>query len=162
MAHSEEFSWCEIFLESIIVGMTMAPDLTDNAMILIVLWELSVGVNDLSINAEAKTHWICLVPRPCCFPEHVLVERPVLRGGDQGVGVTAPRDVGGHISVLEEGGEGDVWPLDVPDIDSKVDTERAAAEVVRPLWPPLDAPHRADGVDSVLQAVHLVPPPAVA
>ena len=74
MAHSEEFCWCEIFLESIIVGMTVAPDLTDSAMILIILWELSVGVNDLSINAEAKTHWVGLVPRPCCFPEHVLVE----------------------------------------------------------------------------------------
>ena len=74
MAHSEEFSWGEIFLESIIVGMTMDPDLTDDAMILIVLGKLSVSVNDLSIDAEAKTHWVSLVPRPCCFPEHVLVQ----------------------------------------------------------------------------------------
>ena len=74
MAHSKEFSWGEIFLESIIVGMTMDPDLTDDAMILIVLWKLSVSMNDLSIDAEAKTHRVGLVPRPCCFPEHVLVQ----------------------------------------------------------------------------------------
>ena len=55
MAHSEELCWCVIFLESLIVGMTVAnPDLTDDAMILIILWELSVGVSDLSIDAEAN------------------------------------------------------------------------------------------------------------
>ena len=53
------------------------------------------------------------------------------------MGVTAPGDVGGHVPVLEEGSEGDVGPLDVPDIDSKVNTEGAAAQIVSSLRSPL-------------------------
>ena len=54
----------------------------------------------------------------------MLVQRPVLGGGDEGVGVAPPGDVGGHVPVLRERGEGNKRPLDVPDIDSKVYTER--------------------------------------
>ena len=129
-------------------------------MILIILGELSVGVSDLSINTEAKTNWVRLVPGPRRVSEDVLVQCSVLGCGDQCVGVTAPGDVSGHVPVLGKGGEGNKGPLDIPDINCKVDTERAAAEVIRTLRPPLDPPHRTDSVDSVLEAVHLVPLPA--
>ena len=48
-----------------------------------------------------------------------------------------PGDVGGDVTVLVEGSEGDEGSPDVPDIDSKVNTESAAAQIVSSLRSPL-------------------------
>ena len=71
-----------------------------------------------------------------------------------------PGDVCGDVPVLVEGSEGDEGSPDVPDIDSEVNTEGATAEIVSPLRSPLDPADRSDGVDCVVQPVHLVPLPA--
>ena len=70
-----------------------------------------------------------------------------------------PGNVRGDVTVLVEGSEGDEGSPDIPDIDSKVNAEGAAAEIVSSLRSPLNSPNRTNGVNSVVQPVHLVPLP---
>ena len=71
-----------------------------------------------------------------------------------------PGDVRCDVTVLVESSEGYEGPLDVPHVDGEVNTERTAAQIVSPLRSPLDPADRSDGVDCVVQPVHLVPLPA--
>lgn len=122
-------------------------------MVLIILGKLSVGMGEVSIDIKAETHRVGLVPRSDSVTEHMLVQGAILAGGYQGVRVTSPGNVGGQVTVLVEGGEGDKWSLDIPDIDGKVNTESTGPKIVSPGWPPPHPSHGTNCVNSVLQTM---------
>jgi len=105
---------------------------------------------------EAHTHRVGLVPRSLRLAEDVLVETAVLAGGEQSVRVPRPGHVRGGIPVGREGGEGYVGTVNVPHVHGEINDEGRACEIVGAVRPPLDTAHRADGVDSVLEAVRLI------
>ena len=142
-----------MFPEEIIVGVSWQPDLAHDAMVLIVLGKLSVGMGEVSIDIKAETHGVGLVPWSDSITEHMLVQGAILAGGDEGVGVTAPGNVRGQVAVLVEGGKGDKGSLDVPHIDSKVNAESTGAKIVSPGWPPSDPAHWTNCVDRILQTM---------
>ena len=69
----------------------------------------------------------------------------------------SPGNVRGDVTVLVESGERYERSLDIPDVDSEVNAEGAAAEIIFTLRSPLDSAYRPNGVYSVVQTVHLVP-----
>jgi hypothetical protein len=71
---------------------------------------------------------------------------------EKDVGVFFPRHPTGDVLVLVEGGERDVRPPHVPDVDAAIYDERARSYVVSPLGAPLDVADRGDGVDRVFQS----------
>ena len=133
--------------------MPWQPDLAHDAMALIVLGELSVGMGEVSIDIKAETHGVGLVPGSDSVTEHMLVQGAILAGGDEGVGVTAPGNVRGQVAVLVEGGEGDKGSLDVPHVDGKVNAQSTGAKVVSPGRPPPHPAHWSDCMDCVLQTM---------
>ena len=127
---------------------------------IILFGKLSVCMSDTAMDIETETHWVSFVTRPDCISEDMLIQSTILAGGDERVGITTPGNVSGHIPVLVKCCKWYKWSLDIPHIDCKVYTQSTAAQVVMSLWSPLDPAHRTNGVDSVLQTMHLVPLPA--